>query len=429
MPGQLAVSVRILLLVLFAGLLDASHAPPSKTTHKPTPAPTPKPKPTPAPTPPPITFIRYLVDLNTYPLATCLDGSPAAYYIRQPHPLDQTTKFRIFFKGGAWCVSDNDCYSRSKGSEGSSKSYPPTTELGSDGFLATDPKINPVIHDWISIYIMYCDGTAFTGHVVDPVNISTTQNVSYHGAWIRDAIISELASNHGLTLATDVAIGGCSSGGHTVYVNIDYLATLVGQFAPTAKVTALADAGFFLDHEKQNSGGEWYQYIRLLFQWGFVRWNAAAVLTPACLAAYPLEGWRCFFPQYLGDFIVTPTFFLNSRYDTAQLVEILGLPNVPWKNYTTDEESLAVTYSLDFNTALNSSGIWTTSRNGGFLTSCQNHCMGEGSSWTGYLAPPRTGGNLTTISHAYTMWLQGNLSGADSWWVVDPSLLPNQTWC
>ena len=68
------MSVRILLLVLFAGLLDASHAPPSKTTHKPTPAPTPKPKPTPAPTPPPITFIRYLVDLNTYPLATCLDG-------------------------------------------------------------------------------------------------------------------------------------------------------------------------------------------------------------------------------------------------------------------------------------------------------------------------------------------------------------------
>jgi len=319
---------------------------------------------------------------------------------------------------------------------GSSKDYAPTSDspdatgvCGSE-FLSTDPNVNPFIHDWVAVFVMYCDGTSFTGNVIDPVSLGgdPKKNFTYHGAWIRDAIIEDLATNHALSLATDVAIGGCSSGGHTIYVNIDYLAILVHQYAPLAAVTSLADGGFFLDHTTYQGK----EYVRTLFEWGFVAWNATGALLPACIAAYPvLQGWKCYFPQYFTQFITTPTFVLNSRFDTAQLGYIDLLPQVTtWNSYNADQQGYAELYAQDFNVALNTSAIWTNPRSGGFLTSCMIHCMAGGSYYLTYLAPARNGsGNLSTISNAYNNWLQGNVTGVDAWWVVDPSLLPNQTRC
>lgn len=68
---------------------------------------------------------KVLVDEN--PDALCLDGTKAAYYVKE----GDKNRFLLNFEGGGWCGSPNglnytieDCYQRSKGGLGSSNSYP-----------------------------------------------------------------------------------------------------------------------------------------------------------------------------------------------------------------------------------------------------------------------------------------------------------------
>ena len=235
-----------------------------------------------------------------------------------------------------------------------------------------------------------------------------------------------MASNHALGLATDVSIGGCSAGALTIYLNIDFFATKIRQFAPRAKVSGLADAGFFLDH--LDAQGQ--SYRTPLFQWGFEAWNASAVLAKACLAAYVATPWKCIFAQYTAQFIATPTFFLNSRFDSCQLNGCeLNLPDVNqgWDNMSATSQAAALTYSGDFNLALEASGFAANTRHGGFVTSCLVHCDAGDSAWIQTLAQPRSGsGNATTPSLAFAAWLGGVAVGVDAWW-VDQSRLPNET--
>ena len=123
--------------------------------------------------------------------------------------------------------------------------------------------------------------------------LNATASVTYRGRWIRDALVASLAKGFGLGAATDVAIGGCSAGGLTIYLNADHLAGLVAAAAPAAKVVALADAGWFLDHPAANG----QPFRTPLFQWGFSAWNASSALSPACLAFFEAEPWKCIFAQ------------------------------------------------------------------------------------------------------------------------------------
>ena len=37
------------------------------------------------------------------------------------------------------------------------------------GLLSTKPEENPLFHDWTKIYLIYCDGTEYTGSLSDPI--------------------------------------------------------------------------------------------------------------------------------------------------------------------------------------------------------------------------------------------------------------------
>ena len=102
-------------------------------------------------------YTKYTLDAAAFPLASCLDGGPGAFYVRPGNP----TKFRIFFQGGGWCVSDEDCFARSKTDLGSTRGLPATSPdpAGYCGasFLSADPKVNPTIGDWTAVYVPYCE--------------------------------------------------------------------------------------------------------------------------------------------------------------------------------------------------------------------------------------------------------------------------------
>eukprot|EP01049_Picozoa_sp_SAG25_P013326 SAG25_NODE_2032_length_2012_cov_1.370622_4_plen_127_part_00 len=64
--------------------------------------------------------LRMLHAAATAKGAVCLDGSSPGYYLRPGVGAD-AKNFKIHFKGGGWCMTDESCLGRSKGWLGSSK--------------------------------------------------------------------------------------------------------------------------------------------------------------------------------------------------------------------------------------------------------------------------------------------------------------------
>lgn len=106
-------------------------------------------------------YTMEFVDLGAYPLAVCLDGTPAAYYISAGAA---TTKFVSHFQGGAWCGSLGDCAGRAKSALGSSAAAywprnvtcPPGSsgapwvcnfDGGNGGLFSSNATVNPQMHD------------------------------------------------------------------------------------------------------------------------------------------------------------------------------------------------------------------------------------------------------------------------------------------
>lgn len=78
--------------------------------------------------------------------------------------------------GGGWCVSDEDCYGRSKTSLGSNVNLT-TTAINPAGYcgaswLSNEPLMAPGFSDWNAVYVPYCGGASYTARNATPVEVS-----------------------------------------------------------------------------------------------------------------------------------------------------------------------------------------------------------------------------------------------------------------
>ena len=119
-----------------------------------------------------------ILNATQYPKALCLDGTQGAYYHRPALSGLAANKWRIFFQGGGWCVSDEDCFGRSQTPLGSNlnltaTAVDPAGYCGSS-FLSGDPADAPGFWDWHAVYVPYCDGGSMTGknETLTVVNVS-----------------------------------------------------------------------------------------------------------------------------------------------------------------------------------------------------------------------------------------------------------------
>ena len=126
-----------------------------------------------------------LVRLTEYPEALCLDGTPAGYYWR-PGSGDGATKWYIHHEGGGWCQMEtplqnwpnDNCLDRANNSNptawlarlGTLTADPPSQVWDVAYSSAPDPAINPLMHNWNSVYLRYCDGGTFTGDSTTTAN-------------------------------------------------------------------------------------------------------------------------------------------------------------------------------------------------------------------------------------------------------------------
>ena len=128
--------------------------------------------------------------------ALCLDGSTPRYYWRQG---SNTTKYQIYFQGGAWCAGIAEpvsgafgtCYGRSYSYLGSTNtSYDNETLAIDNGFLSTGCGWNTLMCTWNLAYVRYCDGTSFTSNV-DNITVHDHKPLYFRGARSIGAVIDE----------------------------------------------------------------------------------------------------------------------------------------------------------------------------------------------------------------------------------------------
>ena len=60
---------------------------------------------------PPSTLSLHMFDLDRYPTAVCLDGSPSGYYFKMATDPASAHLWIVHHQGGGWCFSLEDCNS------------------------------------------------------------------------------------------------------------------------------------------------------------------------------------------------------------------------------------------------------------------------------------------------------------------------------
>jgi len=301
--------------------------------------------------------------------AVCIDGTPGGYYLRNGTG-NGANKWIIHMEGGGYCIDGPSCADRSKGTLGSSKTWPKV--LGdpmccwNGGILADDAGSNPDFYNWNLVFLGYCDGSFFTGNRADPVTYNN-EKLYFRGKRLLDAISADLLANAGLNRAQEVIVTGCSAGGVATYIQLDLWRNAIPQSIP---VHGLADAGYLLDHTTIKGEDSIGSQMRS----AFTLWNA--YLHPACVAANTQNPWKCLFAPQTYPYIKTPIFLLQGKYDSWQIQNILQISCLGWveepKCNGTDltgfmEYGAAMLSTLT--PAINSpkDGIW--------LSACTQHCQ------------------------------------------------------
>lgn len=299
--------------------------------------------------------------------AKCLDGSAPGYYYRQGSG-DGAKKWYIHHEGGGWCTDLDDCLGRSKTSLGSSASFPATANLGG-GYFSEDPSVNPMMYNWNSVYLKYCDGGSFSG-----LNTSTTLHggveLHFRGKAVLNAMQQDLLAK-GLSESTDVVISGCSAGGLATFLHVDNWASLVEPHG--AKVVALPDSGFFLDYQGlpgNTHASDCEGHYHTGMKWVFEYMNSTSGVNEKCVAAHKgtSDTWKCIFAEHTAPHITTPTFPLQSEYDSWQ---------EPCDLKSSDPKKVNA-YGTNLTSRVEKNLLGTNPKHGIFLDSCNHHCGGWG---------------------------------------------------
>ncbi len=107
--------------------------------------------------------------------------------------------------------------------------------------LSTRQADNPVFYDWTKIYVMYCDGSEYTGSRAVPISYKDKQ-LYFRGYNNTLEQFRYLDQQFDFYNGDSIVITGVSAGGIATYLYSNYLF----EHTKTAKVYALPDSGLFI---------------------------------------------------------------------------------------------------------------------------------------------------------------------------------------
>ncbi|GJP54016.1 hypothetical protein CLOM_g13128 [Closterium sp. NIES-68] len=264
--------------------------------------------------------------------AKCLDGSPPAYYFR-PGTGAGRRKWHVHLPTGGWCFSPGECIARANSSLGSSRFWarrlPAAVENGErvinpaeaypelGGLLSQDSITNPAFHSWNLVWLVYCDGGAYSsmrgGRTWEMAPLCTCRG----GRFWKILYMVHLRTNRGMGAASHVLFSGSSAGAHAVLLNCDRLAASF----PRASTKCLADSGFFVDAKDRFGQFSWRENVRIVTA-------LHRINVPKCPSgALVRDNWVCFFPEHTLPQVSTPLFLFHSLFDWRFLLYEQQLPD------------------------------------------------------------------------------------------------------
>jgi len=262
--------------------------------------------------------------------------------------------------------------------------------------MSDQPSQNPNFYNWNVAILYYCDGGSFSGFVENPVPYNS-QKIYYRGKGNLIAASNDMLNNKGLNKATDVIITGCSAGGLSTYLHLDYWRSVIPS---SATVKGVADAGWFLD----TSSVYGHSIYTPEMQNVFYMMNSTNGVNSNCIAANKANNmtWKCIFAEYTYPHIQTPIFMVNSKYDSWQIPNIYALPcYANLKDCNATELSQLLAYGQTFLGTL--AGIEASTKDGLWVDACYTHCQTVGTYWN-VVKVPTTDGTQISGYDAFSNW-------------------------
>jgi len=303
--------------------------------------------------------------LSTYPLARCLDGTPAAYYFGRG---SQSHSFVIYLEGEGLCFCDESSSCPSWGScslltgaGATSDGLPTTVFFNNSTLLMPNSMSNSNL-----VVIPYCSQDLWSGRQLTASNL--TFGRFFAGRHILDAVLMDLTTHEHLEKASSVLLTGTGAGGYGVLINLDYVAS---QLTAATDVVGVPNGGFIYPQAPFfNSSIQWDPGA--LAEEMVTTFGATASLSAACIKDYPTTPALCFLPPLLARYTASPLFLVQALPDTYQLFALEGVPH---------EQSagvLAYMRSLATNKSLTLSSVVQSGTRGVFATSCLTHVVPPG---------------------------------------------------
>eukprot|EP00440_Ansanella_granifera_P059422 gb/GFBE01064408.1/.p1 GENE.gb/GFBE01064408.1/~~gb/GFBE01064408.1/.p1 ORF type:complete len:421 (+),score=68.56 gb/GFBE01064408.1/:1-1263(+) len=318
----------------------------------------------------PAKFRLYKLDLDKYPLARCLDGSPGAFHFLPSSSPADSRKWTILHNGGGWCSMDvpdgqevmvDHCHARSQTVLGSSSNYRDMSSDTFSDFMSVDPAQSPLMHSWNKVSLVYCDGGSFSGRSVSGPTV-LGRRLHFQGSYILEAVMETLKERFDLGSASDVVVAGYSAGGLATILQVDNWRRSLPR---SVFVAALVDSGFFLDWSGSKPEGATSAYGAAMRS-NYHTFNASV---PAECVARRLTTGRnaeaCYFAEHAAPFVETPLFALQSIVDSWQLDNILG---------SDADEGQVQEFSLAMQARLKESLLDGRALRAGSVDSCVHHC-------------------------------------------------------
>jgi hypothetical protein len=314
-------------------------------------------------------FQRYFYPNANETQAVCNDGTPSVYYFRNS-TVSNSTKWNIWLMGGFWCWDAETCDSRYHNNINmmSSKELPEMWQWGG-GIFDDSKELNPDFYDANSVWAWYCSSDAWSGDTLD-----AGTGYQFRGKKILKSLVEVLATNHGLSDATEVVLSGCSAGSLGVLVNADYVRDLLKQNVKRHEklvYKAIADSGLFFDMEVVSKD---IVPQKQQFQMGVQLWQG--IVNDNCRNTNTKQDWyKCYLGDYILPYIESPLLVRQDKYDAWQLMWALN-------NFTKldpDHNPLHRTYANKLGSitdnVLRKYAVTTSYQNSVWLPSCIYHCM------------------------------------------------------
>ncbi len=353
-------------------------------------------------------------------LSSFLSG---AYYYAPARSPSYANVWVVYLGGRDWCYDYSSCAQRHRYSpeQMSSQEWPQHITLS--GLFSPDPSKNPFAGA-NKVFVGYCSSDAWTGDIGAS---AATFGYAFRGQRVLRAVLAALVAQHGLGsshLRGDGApdrllLAGGAAGGRGALLTIDSVLSWLAAAGTTAgavTVQGLFDAALWVPLQPLSSGGA-STTLQYQSQRAIGLFNASALMSAACLAAYPAstQQWQCFFPSYRLPFVQSSYVLSQPLYDKRQLPYDMGGAMPP---YNAAQLSYADTFAAAVAKVASGVTAGASSSNAVFTPACFKAVVSLSPQFWGVRAAAASAGgaakSLADVLHAWFFLSQPSASAVDT---------------